>query len=192
MKQSDAAHPSAVSRDWELKTAANGLHHAIGGKLTSAREDAAVIVDTVCARLGVTAACASKGRALPWAPQGDFAAWMSESAMSAQRLGIDDESARWLMRRHGTRSSQVFAIVAEASLHAARIDPEVPVIYADLLWCARAEMAVHLSDLLRRRMPLLILANLDANRLRQLAELVAPVLGWDAQRIADEVEACLT
>jgi len=192
MKQSDVAHPSATSRDWESRTAANGLHHAIGGKLTSAREDAAVIVDTVCAELGVAATCASKGRALPWAPQGDFAAWMSESGMSAQRLGIDDESGRWLMRRHGARIAKVFAIVAETPQHAARIVPEVPVIHADLLLCARAEMAVHLSDLLRRRMPLLILANLDANRLRQLAELVAPVLGWDAQRITDEVEACLT
>ncbi|MDD2702177.1 MAG: glycerol-3-phosphate dehydrogenase/oxidase, partial [Sideroxydans sp.] len=38
MKQSDDEHPSAASRDWELKTPANGLHHAIGGKLTSARE----------------------------------------------------------------------------------------------------------------------------------------------------------
>src|SRR5512140_3924185 len=29
-KQSDAAHPSSVSRDWELKTGGNGLLHAIG------------------------------------------------------------------------------------------------------------------------------------------------------------------
>lgn len=191
MKQSDDANPSAVSRDWELKTTANGLHHAIGGKLTSAREDAAVIVDAVCAQLGVVTPCASKGRTLPWVPEQDFAEWLSETSVLAQKLGIDDESAQWLMRRHGARIADVFAIVKEAPQYAARIDPEVPLIYADLLLCARDEMAVHLSDLLRRRMPLLILARLEADRLRHLAEVVAPVWGWDVQRVTDEVTACL-
>jgi glycerol-3-phosphate dehydrogenase len=51
-------------------------------------------------------------------------------------------------------------------------------------------MVLHLSDLLRRRMPLLILARLDAARLRQLAGLVADELGWDELRIAQEGEAC--
>ncbi len=87
MKQSDAAHPSAASRDWELKTAANGLHHALGGKLTSAREDATVIVDTVCQRLGVAAACATVGKDFPWKPQEDFAAWSAETGTRAQLLG---------------------------------------------------------------------------------------------------------
>jgi glycerol-3-phosphate dehydrogenase len=191
MKQSDDANPSAASRDWELKTTANGLHHAIGGKLTSAREDAAVIVDTVCEKLGVATACASKGRALPWAPSQTLVEWMSESKVSARGIGIDEESALWLMRRHGARITEVFEIASKAPQYASRIVAEVPFIYADLLLCARDEMAVHLLDLLRRRMPLLILAKLESDRLRYIAELVAPVLGWEAQRITDEVEACL-
>jgi glycerol-3-phosphate dehydrogenase len=190
MKQSDAANPSAVSRDWELKTTANGLHHAIGGKLTSAREDAAVIVDAVCERLGVAIACASKGR-MPWAPKRDFAEWVSETSVLAQGLGIDAESAQWLMRRHGARIAEVFKIIGETPQYAARIVPDVPLVYADLLLCARDEMAVHLVDLLRRRMPLLILARLDAEKLQRLAGLMASVLRWDAQRVDDEVKACL-
>jgi glycerol-3-phosphate dehydrogenase len=190
MKPSDAAHPSAASRDWELKTAANGLHHAIGGKLTSAREDAAVIVDVLCAKLGVNAACASRRQKLPWAPTQDYATWAAEMAAQAQRFGIDTESAQWLLRRHGIRSAQVLRIVEEKPQLAARIVPDLPLIQADLLLCAREEMVLHLSDLLRRRMPLLILARLDAARLQQLAGLVADELGWDESRIAQEVEAC--
>jgi glycerol-3-phosphate dehydrogenase len=182
--------PSAASRDWELKTAANGLHHAIGGKLTSAREDAAVIVDALCAKLGVNAACASRRQKLPWAPAQDFVTWSAEMAAQAQRLGIDAESAQWLLRRHGTRSAQVLHIVEENPQLADCIVPDLPFILADLLLCAREEMVLHLSDLLRRRMPLLILARLDAARLRQLAGLVADELGWDESRIAQEVEAC--
>jgi glycerol-3-phosphate dehydrogenase len=190
MKQSDAAHLSAASRDWELKTAVNGLHHAIGGKLTSAREDAAVIVDRVCALLGVDAGCATLGRGLPWKPQQDFTAWTTAMMAQAQRLGIDAESAGWLLRRHGARADQILLMVGETPQLAARIVPDLPFIHADLLFCARDEMVLHLSDLLRRRMPLLILAKLDAPDLRRLAELVAPQLGWDADRVAHEVEAC--
>lgn len=190
MKQSDAANPSAASRDWELKTAANGLHHAIGGKLTSAREDATVIVDVVCERLGVDVACASKGRGLPWAPQQEFSAWTTDTAAKAQRLGIDADSAKWLMRRHGARIARVFDIVAESPQLSARIVPELPFIHADLLLCAREEMAVHLSDLLRRRLPLLILARPEVVGLRRLAESLATELGWDEQRIVQEIEAC--
>ncbi|HLP98758.1 MAG TPA: glycerol-3-phosphate dehydrogenase/oxidase [Sideroxyarcus sp.] len=190
MKQSDAAHPSAVSRDWELKTAHNGVHHAVGGKITSAREDAKVIVDTVCAHLGLATPCASKDRGLLWRPQQDFAAWSAEVAAQAQGLGIDAESAAWLARRHGTHVARIFHLVEQKPQLAGRIVAELPFIHADLLLCAREEMAVHLDDLLRRRMPLLILARLSAEQLRQLAELVAPVLDWDAVRVAQEVEAC--
>ncbi|MBI5006241.1 MAG: glycerol-3-phosphate dehydrogenase/oxidase [Nitrosomonadales bacterium] len=190
MKQSDAAHPSAASRDWELKTAPNGLHHAIGGKLTSAREDAAVIVDTVCRRLGVAAPCATEERDLPWKPQQDFSAWSAQVSARAQALGIDGESAQWLQRRHGVRIAELFRLVEQAPQSSARIVPELPFIHAELSLCACDEMVVHLSDLLRRRLPLLILAKLDTAALQRLAVAVAPLLGWDERRIAQEVAAC--
>ena len=190
MKQSDAAHPSAASRDWEIKTSANGLHHSVGGKLTSAREDAIVIVDTVCKQLRASAAGTSGTRALPWAPRDDFAAWSAGVTARAQGLGIDAESALWLLRRHGNRVGQVFGIVAATAQRAARIVPEVPLIEADLLFCAQDEMVLHLSDLLRRRLPLLILARLDEPTLRRCAEMIAPLLAWNAARIEQEVAAC--
>ena len=190
MKQSGNASPSAVSRDWELKTAGNRLHHAIGGKLTSAREDSSVIVDTVCAHLGVTGTCATRDRNFPWKPEQDFAAWSQEAGARAQRLNIDDDSAKWLIRRHGTRVAEVFDIVEESRHLAARIVTDLPFIFADLILCARDEMALHLSDLLRRRMPLMILTHLSEAEVRHLAELVAPAMGWDDDRVTLEVEAC--
>lgn len=192
MKQSDAAYPSAVSRDWELRTASNGLHHAIGGKITSAREDAKVIVDAVCAHLGWAAACGTQDRGLAWRPQQDFEGWLDKFVMQAQQHGIDAESAQWLMRRHGVRAAQVLQVVEEQPQLARRIVAELPLIFADVLWCARDEMVVHLSDLLRRRMPLLILTRLSAAEIRSLAILVAATLQWDAVRIEQEIEVCRT
>ncbi|HMA12788.1 MAG TPA: glycerol-3-phosphate dehydrogenase C-terminal domain-containing protein, partial [Steroidobacteraceae bacterium] len=108
----------------------------------------------------------------------------------AAALGIDAESAHWLLRRHGTRTAAVFALVEGDASLAQRILPELPFIHADLLFCAQSEMVVRLEDLLRRRLPLLILARMDMATLRSLAGQVAAVLGWDEARQAREVELC--
>ena len=191
MKRDDDASPSAASRDWELKTAGNGLHYSIGGKLTSAREDAACIVDKVCGLLGVDVPCATRNRPFPWAPVHDYASLLANVTAQASRLAVDRESAMWLTKRHGKRAGEVLQIVAGQRGMAERITPGLPLILADLLHCARTEMVVHLSDLLRRRMPLLILAKLDESSLRHLAETVAPEMGWDEAATNREIEACL-
>ncbi len=191
MKRSDKASPSAVSRDWELKTASNGVHYSIGGKLTSAREDAARIVNTVYAQLGMDIPCATGSRRFPWAPQEDYSNWSVAISAQASQLGIDQTSAKWLIRRHGKRIGEVFSIIADAPRSAERIVPTLPFIYADLLFCARTEMVIHLDDLLRRRMPLLILSQLTENPLRRIAETVATAMGWDEAAINREVASCL-
>ncbi len=198
MQRSDHASPSSVSRDWELKTAANGVHYSIGGKLTSAREDAASIVDAVCAQLGDKTACPTGGKLFPWAPQENYGKSYGQNygdwsvAMNAQatRLGIDPESAQWLVRRHGKRVANIFRAIENDPRLAERIVPALPFIYADFLFCADREMVVHLDDLLRRRLPLLILAKLAEDDLRRLAAAVAPALGWDEAAMNQEIASC--
>ncbi|MEO8332402.1 MAG: glycerol-3-phosphate dehydrogenase/oxidase [Gallionella sp.] len=190
MKRSDKTSPSAVSRDWELQTADNGVHYSIGGKITSAREDAACIVNAVCAQLGVDVPCQTMNRPFPWAPEQDYSEWSATMTAQAGKLDIDPESTLWLLRRHGQRVSEVFRMIELMPSLSERITSALPFIYADLLLCARGEMVVCLDDLLRRRMPLLILANLTADTLRRIAETVAPLLGWDEDSINREIETC--
>lgn len=189
-KTAASGSPSAVSRDWELKTAANGAHYAIGGKITSSRQDAACIVDTVCAQLDVSQPCATELNRFPWAPQEDFPAWFAVMQSRAEQLGIDPESAKWLLRRHGTQADGIFrSIEANRSL-AQRIVPALPFIVADLLHCTTNEMVVHLDDLLRRRLPLLILTKLTQDQLRRVTLQVATALQWNDKRVQDEMERC--
>jgi glycerol-3-phosphate dehydrogenase len=190
MKRSDHASPSDVSRDWELQTAGNGVHYSIGGKLTSAREDAASIVDTVCAQLGIDTPCATPSRLFPWTPETDFADWSVAINAQANRLGIAPEIAKWLIRRHGKRVEEVLHSIASDPRLAERIVATLPFIYADLLFCARNEMVTHLDDLLRRRMPLLILAKISEKVLRRLAETVSDTMGWDEAAMVREIETC--
>ncbi len=108
----------------------------------------------------------------------------------AAELGIDAESAKWLIRRHGTRVTEIFHSIENTPSLADRIFPSLPLIVADLLFCARTEMAVHLADLLRRRMPMFILAQLTKNDMQQLATKVASIMGWDDGAVNREVEHC--
>jgi glycerol-3-phosphate dehydrogenase len=189
LKPSDESSPSAVSRDWELLTAPNGLLTSIGGKLTSARSDAAQIVDQVCRSLGRQIPCATFGKPLPWSPGDDFPGWSEAMIRRALDLGIDRESAEWLLFRYGSRVLEIFDQCEKQPESSARIVPDAPFIVADLLVCARTEMVVHLEDLLRRRLPLLILARLKPEAVRRIAGMIAPVLGWDQERIAEELKA---
>lgn len=191
LKQSSKTTPSAVSRDWELKIADNGLLTSIGGKITSAREDAAQIVNTLCENLGVNEPCRTNGRPFPWLPDQDYRLWSDAALTKAVALGIDNESARWLIRRHAIRVSMIFKFIERDAALAKRITPTLPFIVADLVFCAANEMVVHLEDLLRRRIPLLILAKMTQAELHYLAEITATALGWDQATLNSELETCL-
>ena len=190
LQRSSKIAPSALSRDWELQVAANGLLTSIGGKLTSAREDAAQIVNTLCENLQVNAPCSTDGRPFPWLPAEDYRLWAEAAMVKALALGIDDESAHWLIRRQAKRAPLIFQLIEQKAALAKRITPGLPFIVAELVFCAANEMVIHLDDLLRRRIPLLILANMTSAELRNLAEMTATALAWDQITLTNELEMC--
>lgn len=191
MQRSDAAHPSQLSRDWVLRTGDNGVHYSVGGKITSARADACQIVDKVCAQLGLHKTTTTHKQAFPWSPSTDYSSWCANLYRQADRLHVDPLSAEWLIRRHGARATEILDSINEDASLAGRIVPELPLIHADLNWCASQEMVVHLDDLLRRRLPLLILTRPDAALLHDLAQTVAVLQGWDATRTEAEIRRCM-
>ena len=182
--------PSAVSRDWELKILDNGLLVSVGGKFSSSREDAACIVDKLCSTLAIKANCKTHGRKFPWMPDENYDQWRVAATATAESLGIDRESTHWLLSRHGKRVAGIFCDIERNRQLAERITPALPFIVADLMFSARNEMVVCLEDLLRRRMPLLILNRMEFTELQRLAEITATVLGWDEQTMSNEISCC--
>ncbi|HBZ29935.1 MAG TPA: glycerol-3-phosphate dehydrogenase/oxidase [Nitrosomonas nitrosa] len=195
-QDTSTAAPSSVSRDWVLKTASNGVHYSIGGKLTSARQDAARIVDRVCTELDIQTPCATQGRVFPWTPQlargmdDNFSDWSEAIQAQVVQSGVDPESARWLIRRHGSKTVDILRSIKQQPVLSRRILPAAPFIEADLLHCAAEEMVVHLDDLLRRRIPLLILAKLTEADLRQIITKISDILSWDEARCVQEIVRC--
>lgn len=190
MQRSDAAHPSQLSRDWVLRTDDNGVHYSVGGKITSARADASQIVDKVCSQLGLHKTTLTHKQAFPWSPGSDYSSWCANLYRQADRLQVDPLCAEWLIRRHGARAAAILDSINDDASLAGRIVPHLPLIHADLIWCATHEMVVHLDDLLRRRLPLLILSRPDTALLHDLAQTVAALQGWDATRTEAEIRRC--
>jgi len=191
LKHSADVSPSSISRDWELKTLKNGLLSSIGGKFTSAREDAACIVDAVCKNLGINKSCETFGKPFPWLPVEDYQQWADAALNEGLSLSIDKESAQWLLRRHGNRVFGIFELIKQNAELAKRISPALPFITADLVFCARHEMVVHLDDLLRRRLPLLILSKMTPAQFQYLAGIAAKALAWDDDIVNKESALCI-
>jgi glycerol-3-phosphate dehydrogenase len=179
-----------ISRDWQLNRSPSGLLSSIGGKISSAREDASQLVDALCEQLGLNVPCSTFGKAFPWSPDADYDHWASTTLSQASALNIDSESAYWLLRRHGRRVSEIFTLCEQQPDLTKRIHPDLPFIMADMVFCAQQEMVVHLDDLLRRRLPLLILAQLSDPELQDLAQIAANVLAWSHERRVQEYTDC--
>ena len=182
--------PSSVSRDWQLKSFNQGLLYSIGGKLTSSREDVGHIVDAVCHYLGNHIDGKTLTTPMPWLPEQNFKEWQQQTREKAQTLGVDDESILWLLRRHGKHVAEILLNIDQDPPLAQRIMPHVPLIVADLLFCLKNEMVIHLEDLLRRRVPLLILHRMTDIELNHLAQLCSKELKWDQATIDQEIESC--
>jgi len=183
--------PAAVSREWMLDEPSPGLLVSIGGKLTSARADAAVIVDRALAAMGRPhgGKTPTETLPLPWSPGLDFDFWAGGMMRRARELGFDPETASFIPYRFGRTTERLLQIAHDQPELAERLDPKLPFAKAEVIHCAEAEGVVRLQDLLRRRIPLLILTSPTLETVREAAELAAPSLGWDERRVNDEVRS---
>jgi len=185
---SAAAAPSAVPREWHLSGSRPGLLAPVGGKYTSARHDAAEIVDRALALLGRPHRAGTTGtRPLPWCPTEPFATWRAEVTRAGLALGLPPDVAGALAERHGARASRLHRRIAACPDLGRRIVPGAPFCRAEIVHAVEHEMARSLEDLLRRRVPLLLVAPPGPAELDDVSRLAAHGLGWSAERRAAEV-----
>ena len=189
LKYEPGKSPSAVTREWALESPMDRLLVSIGGKFTSARSEAAAIVDRAMAWLGkATGRAPTSNKRFPWSPHERFATWQTNTHDRCVQLGMDRETAEYAVRRHGTSIAVIQSLIEEHPDLAGRLDARLPFCRAEILVGARERMALTLEDLLRRRTPILILARVDRAVVHTAAELAASVLGWNEQRCHEEIE----
>lgn len=168
-----------LSRRHSVRTADDGMVHVTGGKWTTYRLMAEHTVDAVARQLPGTARCRTKSLRLLGAPS------------STERTvvpGIDQALADRLARRYGTEAPAVVGVAAQDPSLLEPFIEGLSYIGAELVFAARSELAVTLTDLLcRRTRAHLIDARATFNAAERAARIVAGELGWDEARVEAEV-----
>ncbi len=179
---------SQLSREHAVVSPVAGLVMVAGGKYTTYRVMAKDAVDAVA-------------HALPWkvpksctdtvpiiGADGFQAAWNQRQAR-ADRAGIHVAWVEHLLRRYGTLTDELLDLVRETPELGEPIEGAPEYLRVEAYYAALAEGALHLDDILTRRTRISIETfDRGQSSARHVAELVAPVLGWDRATIDDEVE----
>nr|MBA3710793.1 glycerol-3-phosphate dehydrogenase [Planctomycetota bacterium] len=67
-----------------------------------------------------------------------------------------------------------------------RISAHAPFCLGEAVHAVTSEMALSLDDVLRRRVPLAILARLDRQQVTAVSQAIAPHLGWTHEHALEE------
>ncbi|HWI30021.1 MAG TPA: glycerol-3-phosphate dehydrogenase/oxidase [Microbacterium sp.] len=187
--------PGFVSRDYRIEaeqlTGGDAtVLSLVGGKWTTFRASAENLADRALALLARPRRRSTKGvsigggRGYPTTP-GERAQWISQHAD-----GLPADRVETLLDRYGTFAAEVIAaIVADDSDAPLALLPSYTT--GELRFLARAEDVVHLDDVLLRRTSLAFTGAVTQAAAAEVAEAIAPVAGWDADRRALETTRAL-
>ncbi|MBC8414206.1 glycerol-3-phosphate dehydrogenase/oxidase [bacterium] len=193
LKNKSGSPPSSISREWSIDKSQAGLLTSIGGKFTSARADAVQLVDLAMKALKLPkyGNSPTKTLPLPWSPGDNYIKWNSDTLQAGVKAGLDPETSKYALTRYGTAAKKIHELISEDPGLAERLHPELPFSKAELVIGARDEMAVHLEDLLRRRLPVLILSVINRDILETAAAIAAPLLGWTPEFCENEINSLM-
>ncbi len=190
LMEEEAGSLSAVSREFSVHCPMPGALVPMGGKFTTARRDAEDILDAARRQLGEPPTPRATDRPLSRTPNMDFSQWMERTTQRGEKLGLGTRNAYWVAKRYGRDASQVLDLI-EQQPELAQSLGQLPFCRAEALYCARDEMVIQLKDLVRRRIPLMLMMPPNQELLEELASLIAPVRGWSADECAEQVARTL-
>ncbi len=175
VKSASSARTADLSRKASITRSNAGVVTVTGGKLTTYRRMAADTIDEVTAVVGRQGKSRTK-RIVLQGGEGYVEAW------------ADDH----LRSRFGAEADAIDSLIRERPALAAPMVPGLPYSQAEAVYAARFEMATTLDDVLSRRTRARLLdraASVEAAP--DVAALLAPELGWTAERERREVESYL-
>jgi glycerol-3-phosphate dehydrogenase len=176
-----AADTSDASREHRIASPAPGLTTVAGGKYTTYRAMAQETVDAVAAALedggGIGASPTAR---LPLLGAAGHASPRDRADAPPAGSGLTAEQVAHLLGRHGDRTPDVLALIARRPELAAPLG-DTYYLEAEVVHAVEAEGALGLEDVLARRTHVAIEAGDGGAAVAdRAAELIAPVLGWDA------------
>jgi glycerol-3-phosphate dehydrogenase len=135
-------------REHEVEVdARSGLVSILGGKWTTYRAMAEDTIDVVQKRLGRGSSCGTRHHRLAGADRYTPDHWRS----LASEYRLTEATAKHLSQKFGTEASAVLAIADDNPELKLPLVASAPPIQAEIVYCARCEMAVTVEDFLARR-----------------------------------------
>jgi len=183
--QSDAT--AKLSREHTVASSMPGLVMVAGGKYTTYRVMARDAVDEAVRGLGggVPRSCTDRVPLL--GAEGYVARW-NQRRRIARQYNLTVERVEHLLRRYGAAVDEVLDLLGEDPTLVEPLDGADDYLRVEVVHAASAEGALHLEDVLTRRTHISI-ETFDRGlaAARPAAQLMASVLGWDAERVDREV-----
>jgi glycerol-3-phosphate dehydrogenase len=164
-----------------------GLVSIAGGKFTTYRLMAKDVVD---------AAVENFPRPVPPSVTGELpllgADGLAAVRASAQRLaddyGVSLASVEHLVAKYGTVAGEILDLIRADKSLGQLLTGDAPYLRAEVAYAVTHEGALHVTDVLARRVRLLIeSADSGASAAPEVAAIMAPLLGWNRRRRAAEV-----
>lgn len=189
---SGTGETTSLSREHVILRPAPGLVAIAGGKYTTYRVMAADAVDAaVSARAELVRVPAEPSRtdSLPLVGAAGYTAAWAQRERMAKAADLPVDTIEHLLRRHGDRARDVLDLVATDRRLGEPMHPDAPYLMAEAVVAVTREGALGLVDVLTRRTRL-ALETRDGGAVaaRAVGELVAPILGWNEDRLAEEIK----
>ena len=183
----ESEETSKLSREHAVASPAPGLVAIAGGKYTTYRVMGADAVDAA-AEFIPTRVAPSITEKVPLLGADGYFALVNQTEQVGARHGLHPYRVRHLLDRYGSMIDEVLALAAEDP---SLLDPitDAPVyLKVEAAYAAAAEGALHLEDILARRMRISIeYPHRGVDCAREVAEVVAPILGWSSADVDREV-----
>ena len=176
-----------LSREHVVDAPLPGLVSIAGGKFTTYRLMAKDVVD---------AAVENFPRPVPPSVTGELpllgADGLPAVRASAQRLaddyGVPLASVEHLVAKYGSVAGEILDLIRADKSLGQPLTGDAPYLRAEVAYAVTHEGALHVTDVLARRVRLLIeSADSGASAAPEVAAIMAPLLGWNRRRRAAEV-----
>lgn len=180
-----------VSREHAVMEVAPGLSAIAGGKFTTYRVMAADAVDFAVRSRFPRSRSRTEDLPLLGADGAELSASRRSLLLANRDLrahGWDDARLDRLLSRYGGRLADLLALIDAEPALAHPLPGAEHCTAAEVVYAARAEGALHLEDVLHRRLRLEFeVPDRGVAAAEAATRLVAPVLGWDQATAAEEV-----
>ena len=178
---------SKLSREHLVAHSVPGLVVVAGGKWTTYRIMAKDAIDEAAAALdGKIPESTTQDIGLLGA-EGYQAAWNKRGKI-ARAFGVHKVRIEHLLNRYGVLTDELLDLIRDRPELQNPLPGADDYIGAEVVYAATHEGALHLEDVLARRTRISIEAwDRGASAAPVAAELMASVLGWDAERVTNEV-----